>query len=415
MACIRKRRDKYVVDYRDAAGIRRWVTCETRKEADGVLADKIKASGEHEAPAVDPNIRVAEYAERWIRLIIPTVKQRSAENYAATLRRYVLPAFGTLKIVQLHRGRIRLFLAGKLTALKPGSVRLIYAVLRLILGSAVDDGILQANPADGLGKTFRFHKKAAAQHEEIKAMTRQQLAHFLQTAERVAVEYWVFFFLLARTGLRLGEALALQWEDLDFAALTIRVQRGFSNDRLESTPKGNRSRTVDMSRQLSHVLRRCEVERKAETLRKGWPHVPVWVFCDAAGEPIKEQRIERWFKRAVKTAGLPLHFTPHCLRHTYSSLLLSGGVNPIYVQRQLGHASIKLTVDLYGKWLPMEHKAAVDRLDDPAEDGGGEASGSKMVATAVAGAASSARIKGDSVTSGPTGPGWAPLSRTTPR
>ena len=70
-----------------------------------------------------------------------------------------------------------------MTALKLGSVRLIYAVLRLILGSAVDDGIL----------------------------TRQQLAHFLQTAERVAVEYWVFFFLLARTGMRLGEALALQW------------------------------------------------------------------------------------------------------------------------------------------------------------------------------------------------------------
>ena len=106
----------------------------------------------------------------------------------------------------LRRGRIRLFLAGKLTALKPGTVRLIYAVLRLMLGSAVDEGILQANPADGLGKTFRFHKKAAAQHEEIKAMTRQQLAHFLQTAERVAVEYWVFFFLLARTGMRLGEA-----------------------------------------------------------------------------------------------------------------------------------------------------------------------------------------------------------------
>jgi len=98
---------------------------------------------------------VAEYADRWIKLVTPTVKQRSSENYAATLRRYILPAFGALKIVQLHRGRIRLFLAGKLTALKPGTVRLIYAVLRLVLGSAVDDGILQANPADGLGKKFR--------------------------------------------------------------------------------------------------------------------------------------------------------------------------------------------------------------------------------------------------------------------
>ncbi|MBI4607925.1 MAG: tyrosine-type recombinase/integrase [Candidatus Rokubacteria bacterium] len=65
--------------------------------------------------------------------------------------------------------------------------------------------------------------------------------------------------------------------------------------------------------------------------------------------------------------------TPHCLRHTYASLLLQAGVSPVYVQRWLGHSSIKLTVDTYGKWLPIGNKGAVDRLDD--------ASRSKMVAT----------------------------------
>jgi len=58
--------------------------------------------------------------------------------------------------------------------------------------------------------------------------------------------------------------------------------------------------------------------------------------------------------------------------HTYASLLIQQGESPAYVQRQLGHASIKLTVDTYGKWLPMGNKAAVDRLDGP--------SGSKVVA-----------------------------------
>ena len=66
----------------------------------------------------------------------------------------------------------------------------------------------------------------------------------------------------------------------------------------------------------------------------------------------------------IRDAGLPPHFTPHCLRHTFASLLLQQGESPAYVQRQLGHASIQLTVDTYGKWLPMGNKVAVDHLDD---------------------------------------------------
>ena len=65
-------------------------------------------------------------------------------------------------------------------------------------------------------------------------------------------------------------------------------------------------------------------------------------------------------------ANLPLHFHPHCLRHTFASLLLQQWESPVYVQRQLGHASIQLSVDAYGRWLPMGNKAAVDKLDEGA-------------------------------------------------
>jgi len=59
-----------------------------------------------------------------------------------------------------------------------------------------------------------------------------------------------------------------------------------------------------------------------------------------------------------------MHFSPHCLRHTFASRLLQQGESPAYVQRQLGHASIQPTVDTYDKWLPMGNKAAVNRLDE---------------------------------------------------
>src|SRR5436309_16115429 len=127
-----------------------------------------------------------------------------------------------------------------------------------------------------------------------------------------------------------------------------------------------------MSRQLEAVLRHLHTERKAETLRRGWREMPAWVFCTTRGTMLNKGNVRRVFVRLLKRATLPLHFSPHCLRHTFASLLLQQGESPVYVQRQLGHASIKLTVDTYGKWLPMGNKAAVDR--------------SKVVANAVAGA-----------------------------
>ena len=122
------------------------------------------------------------------------------------------------------------------------------------------------------------------------------------------------------------------------------------------------------------VLRRLQIERKVEALQRGWGRVPEWVFCSTTGGLLEPQKVAGPFLRALKRASLPLHFTPHSLRHSYASQLLQAGVSPAYVQRQLGHASITLTVDTYGRWLPMENKAAVDALD--------EGSGSKTVAAA---------------------------------
>ena len=264
----------------------------------------------------------------------------------------------------LQRGRIKALLAEKLQAgLSRNTVRLILATVRALLNAAVDDGIILANPADKLARKLHLGVPVATRQEQIKAFTAEQLGTFLAAAAKTAPRAYPLFFLLARTGMRLGEALALQWDDLDFTAREIRVARAFSAGRVE-TPKAGHGRTLDMSQQLARVLRRLEIDRKAETLRRGWQEVPPWIFCSDAGPPLDHNNVAKTFKRVLKAAGLPLHFTPHGLRHTFASLLLSARVSPAYVQRQLGHASIKLTVDTYGRWLPMGNKAAIDGLDD---------------------------------------------------
>jgi len=69
-------------------------------------------------------------------------------------------------------------------------------------------------------------------------------------------------------------------------------------------------------------------------------------------------------ERVLKTAGLQAHHSPHSCRHTFCSLLIASGVSPRYVQAQTGHASLTMTVDTYGSWIPPQAKGALDTLAD---------------------------------------------------
>jgi integrase len=292
----------------------------------------------------------------------------------------LLPFFGRARVSELTAGWILEILSGRLRAgLSKGTVRILLATLRAMLNRAKFDGVLDRNPADRLSPHLKLVVSSAARQERIhrKAMTREELAKFLQTAALPMYERWVYilFLVLARTGMRLGEALALQWSDLDLTRREIRIARALSGGRVE-TPKSGHGRPVDMSEQLAAVLWSERVGRSTVPIHGAIFDVAERIFTTRTRKPLDRNNVGRVFARILRRAGLPTHFSPHSLRHTYASLLLQQGESPAYVQRQLGHGSIKLTVDTYGSWLPMGNKAAVDRLDD-AEWGAG---GSKMVA-----------------------------------
>jgi len=175
------------------------------------------------------------------------------------------------------------------------------------------------------------------------------------------------FLTLYATGMRLGEMLGLQWNDLDFRRREMRLVRSLDDKTQEDgTPKSGHARTVDMADDLADVLKRLKVRRAEQALKYGWGEVPAWVFCDRERRPIRANRVRDVFARILKKAGLAGHFSPHCLRHTFACILLSEDGSLIqYVQQQLGHASITMTVDLYGKWLRPAHRA-VNRLLVPA-------------------------------------------------
>lgn len=370
MACIRKRRGKYVVDFRDAGGVRRWRTCDTLREAKEELRRVNNEAAQLTSPSVDPMIKVADYAAYWLQSVeagvkAGTLKARTLSHYQAILDRHVLRTLGGTRVRDLTKARLKALLIDKLEAgLAPSTVSIIHRTARVMLTSAVDDGVLLANPASRLGRTLRLVPSKATRQEEIKAMTAEQLSDFLETSRQREPRWYPLLLLLARTGLRIGEALALQWDDVDLAGRALRVARTLADDgNRVDLPKSGHGRDVDMSLQLTATLRTHDTSQKANALRAG-AGTPAWIFPSETGSPLDPHNVRRAFRRILKLAKLPPHFTPHCLRHTFASTLISSGRPIAYVQRQLGHASIGLTVDTYGKWLPIVDKGAVDALDD---------------------------------------------------
>ena len=185
--------------------------------------------------------------------------------------------------------------------------------------------------------------------------------------------------------------------DVDFDGRQIRVQQAISGGRIE-VPKSGHGRTVYMSKQLAQTLRRVLRDRTEQKLKLGWRDLPEWVFANQQGGPFDPNNVRKAFRRALKAARLPQHFHPHCLRHTFASLLLQQGESPAFVQQQLGHSSIKLTVDTYGRWLPLGSADAIDRLDSGTP-------GSRLVANPP-----SDLVLGAEVTEKVGSPGWTRTS-----
>jgi integrase len=268
-------------------------------------------------------------------------------------------------VSRLQKAHVKSLLVTKRAeGLARNSVRIIHATLRALLNEAVEDEILMVNPAVTLQKRARARltKGAAVRQDQIKAFTAVQLDTFLATARQHSALY-PLYLTGARAGLRLGELTGFQFDDLRLADRQADVRRSLGQDGKVGTPKSGCERAVDLSQQLTDALAGIAAGRKADKLAHGWKDLPPWVFVTSSGTPYSQRNVLRDFKAVLKKAKLPMHFSPHSLRHTFASLHLLNGASIYYVQQQLGHSSIKLTVDTYGSWLKKRDTAAADRLD----------------------------------------------------
>jgi integrase len=326
------------------------------------------ALGETAFDNLSAGITLEAFAETFLERIQRTRKPSTHEGYQQTLTHNIKPILGKLDLRAVTREKVKaLAMAGLERGQTPKTVQNTIRCLSSLLSHAVEDGLLTLNTALRPGKFLPKISKRRG----INPLNREEVAVLIETAKTKAPQYYPFFLCAARTGLRMGELLALRWDDLDFDRRCIQVCRNYTHWKV-TTPKSGESRQVDMSRELTQVLQDLKLERQVEA-GAGGTDVPPWVFCNERGGLLHPNNLrDRIFYGLLKKAGLrQVRF--HDLRHSFASLLLQQKESPVYVKEQLGHSSIQITVDCYGHLIPGGNKQAVDRLDTPVFQFGFEA------------------------------------------
>lgn len=337
-------------------GARRSQKLATRKDDAKKLASQIEiklAAGDLGIAA--PGITFERFGNDWLNEINGALKPTSVRFYRSNLRTHILPVIKNQIVEEFNRNHCKDIIKALREknvsrAVMKGALRTLSA----LLSHAVDHGAIRANPALRLGK---FVKMVPGTVEHVKPLTAVQTEQLLAATQALDTDLWLLVLTAVRTGLRMGEIIGLQWGDLDLDAKALWVRRAVSFGYL-GTPKNHQQRRVDLSTKLVEALSK----------RKGISPVAGddWVFPEAEGRRWDESRLRKRFARIRRRAELGRDLRFHDLRHTYASLLLERGVSIIYVKEQLGHGSIKLTVDTYGHLVPGSQRATVDLLDEAA-------------------------------------------------
>ena len=243
------------------------------------------------------------------------------------------------------------------------TVRYLHTIIHGVLGQAVRDGLLVRNPADAATPPTAKEAKAPEMHP----WDAGQLAAFLGWAEGAAQNY-PLWHLLAMTGMRRGELLALRWRDVDLDAGTVSVRRsagmvrvaGEGADVVEGSTKSGKPRVVDLDGEAAAVLRAWRKDRGSMALQLITPGS--LVFGDIEGQHRNPEHVSRQFARDVERCGQVPGIRLHDLRHTHATLLLLAREPVHVVSQRLGHASPMVTMTIYAHVLPGNQRDAANKF-----------------------------------------------------
>jgi integrase len=325
---------------------------------------------------------VLELGNRWlVEHVQPNLKPSAVASYRGTFYKHVAPVIGNVRVDDCDGHAVRAFLAAKRgEGMSEQGVAKLRRQLHAMFAFAQDTGLVSVNPADMARARGPRHGQRRARGTQLSPV---QVKRFLDSC----ADRWRPFFTVALdTGLRRGELIGLQWEDVDLLARIIHVRRSIgpyddpeSHDDGEpgivaEVGKGSLSTKTEAGRRLVPILDGAQqaLEELYAQAQDTCDGAPVFVTVErkrgrdgelrATGRTLCPRMVSRVFRRYAQRAGLPDTVRLHDLRHTAITNAIGQGEDILLVAAFAGHAKTSTTVDVYGHLMPERVRAAAQRM-----------------------------------------------------
>jgi integrase len=294
------------------------------------------------------------------------------QDYRYHVEAHIVPLLGKVTLSDLDPRRVDAFTrALSEKGLAAQTSRYSYSVLRRALQFAVDWKYIPANPASSRMRAAK--RRQVRELSKIRFLTPDEARAFLRAVR--GDRYEALYILALTTGMRQGEMLGLQWPDADLDAGKITISRSLHRTKRRRDPEdatpwfqlrhpktpGSR-RSLEIPPVTIEALLAHQKKQKQQRLLAdaSWKEQRL-IFTTRTGTPVDTTNVLHQYQRILQAADLPkMRF--YDLRHTHASLLIAEGVHPKKIAERLGHASIKLTMDLYGHLFDGSDKESAERM-----------------------------------------------------
>ncbi|MGE6593050.1 tyrosine-type recombinase/integrase [Bacillus mycoides] len=323
----------------------------TKKEAQLAAAEEEKKLLNGLEVEITPT-SLKHYLRDWLKLFKQdNVRKNTFILHERNIEKHLIPYFQNMNLKELKPMMYQKFI-NSLTdqGYSKRTVQIIHGTMNNAMKKAVSLKKIESNPCEEVVISNKNNKE----REGLKYMRSEDIPLFLKTSYQYNYIYYIFFKALLNTGMRKGEAAALQWKDINLKEHTITISKTLDftaktkEELFGDTKTFTSKRAIMIPKSLVDELLEHKKWQNANklVLQDAYEHELDLVFSRVDGNFLPKSTLFNAFSRILKKANLP-RLEIHSLRHTHAVLLLESGASMKYIQDRLGHKSIEITANVY--------------------------------------------------------------------
>ena len=292
--------------------------------------------------------KFGDVLDEWLALHKETVKASTLVRENSYITNHIKPYFKNMYVDKITLRQCQDF-TNKAFAAAPAAYTQIIGIVKSVLDYALRLGMIESNP---MLYVIKPRKKIDVSDKHDNFYNKDELKKFLAAAKNTNLKKYAIFRLLAYSGMRIGECLALTWHDLDYKNNTIAINKTIARikDKLViQTPKTKTSnRVISLDVETMQVLKMWQLEQRKQLLKLGINAMNKHqlIFSNSKNSFIIVPTVRLAIKQIAKKAGI-YPITTHGFRHTHATLLFASGMDIKQVQARLGHSNVQTTLNIY--------------------------------------------------------------------